>query len=144
MSIQDTLRKNMFEAKKDGDVSKANILSMVMSSIKNEEINKGKELTDDEQIQIIRKETKKLVESYELFTASGRKDLADNEKYQLEVLNTYLPQLMSEEDIRTKVKEIIDNAPKKDMGVVMGLVMKELKGKADGNAVNKIVKELLS
>ena len=144
MSIQDTLRKNMFEAKKVGDVSKANILSMVMASIKNDEINKGKELTDEEQIQIIRRETKKLTEAYEMFTASGRKDLADNEKYQLEVMNEYLPQLMSEEEIRVKVKEIIDNAPKKDMGNVMGMVMKELKGKADGNTVNKIVKELLS
>lgn len=146
MSLIDTLRKDMFEAKKNGQADKATILGMAISSINNFKIETQKELTDEDVISVLRKEEKKLKESYDQFSTNGRDDLAKVEKLQLEVIQSYLPKLMSEEEIEVVVKAKVlqlGDVTVRDMGKVIGAVMVDLKGKADGVIVNAVVKKVL-
>ncbi len=147
MSLLDTLRKDMFEASKTKDIGKADILKMAMASVKNQEVEVGKSLSDEEIVAVLRKESKKVADSIEQFKAMGRDDLLDKEQYQLEILESYLPQLMSKEDIEVVVKQKIADlgvSSVSDMGRVMGVVMGELKGKADGGLVKDVVQEVLN
>jgi uncharacterized protein len=146
MSIIDSIRKDMFEARKSGQVVKSEILGMALASIKNVEIDKG-ELNEEQVVEIVRKEVKKLEDAYNQYMSGGREDLAKKEKEQLETLNVYVPALMSEEDVKTVVLKVLESMPTatmSEMGMVMGTVMKELKGKADGTTVNNVVKEVLA
>jgi hypothetical protein len=147
MSLTDTLRKDMFGAIKDGAKDESEILKMALASIKNAQIESDKELTDKDVQKILRSEVKKIKDSIEQFEKMKRDDLVAKEVIQLEVLQSYLPQPMSEDEVRkvveAKIKEL--NAESmKDMGKVMGAVMKELEGKADGNTVKDIVQNILS
>lgn len=137
----------MFEASKTKDIGKADILKMAMASVKNQEVEVGKSLSDEEIVAVLRKESKKVADSIEQFKAMGRDDLLDKEQYQLEILESYLPQLMSKEDIEVVVKQKIADlgvSSVSDMGRVMGVVMGELKGKADGGLVKDVVQEVLN
>lgn len=143
----DTLRKDMFEASKAKDIGRADILKMAMASIKNQEVEIQRNLDDDEVIAVLRKESKKIADSIEQFKAMGRDDLLEKEQYQFEVLESYLPQLMSRDDIEAVVeKKVADLGVSSvtEMGKVMGVVMNELKGKADGGLVKDIVQKVLS
>lgn len=143
----DTLRKDMFEASKAKDIGRADILKMAMASIKNQEVEIQRDLDDDEVIAVLRKESKKIADSIEQFKRMGRDDLLEKEQYQFEVLETYLPQLMSRDDIEAVVeKKVADLGVSSvtEMGKVMGVVMNELKGKADGGLVKDIVQKVLS
>jgi len=134
-------------ASKEGQTSKADILKMSLAEIKNTEISSDKELTDQDVELLLRKEVKKIQDSIAQYTEMGRTDLVENEKSQLEVLNKYLPELMGEEEVEAIVKTKIEElgaTDKRDMGRVMGTVMKELNGKADGGMVKNIVDKLLS
>jgi uncharacterized protein YqeY len=147
MSLDQDIRKDMFNASKSGSVLESDILKMVLAAIKNEEIANGEKLTDGNIIKVIRKESKKIEDSINEYTKMNRTDLVEKEKVQLEILQKYLPALMEESEIREVVKKVIteSNASSlKEMGVVMGIAMKELNGKADGNTVKNIVQELLS
>lgn len=146
MSLFETLRKDMFEAKKNNLVEKANILGMAIASINNYKIESQKDLTDEDVIQVLRKEEKKLKESFEQFSANGREDLAKVEKLQLDVISSYLPQLMSKEDVEKIVKEKISelgDVTIRDMGKIVGSIMAEYKGKVDGGLVSTVVKNVL-
>lgn len=146
MSLVDSIRKDMFLASKEGFVEKSDILKMALASIKNAEIEKGDSLDDSEIEKILRKEVKKIKDSIEQFEKMGREDLLEREKAQLEVLQSYIPELMSEEDVRTFVKGKIQELnvqDKRDMGRLMGAVMKEIGSKADGGIVKSVVDSLL-
>ena len=147
MSLEDQIRKDMFKASKEGLSFDIQILKIALASIKNEEIKKGEKLEDTEVEKILRAEVKKIKDSIAQYEQMGRNDLVEEEKKQLTVLEKYLPELMSEEDVRkvieAKVSELgISSA--NDMGKLMGIVMKELNGKADGAVVRQIVQEILS
>lgn len=147
MSLAETIRKDMFQASKDGQTDKSDILKMSLASIKNAQIEVEEELTDTDIEKILRKEVKKIKDSIEQFGKMQRDDLVAKEKSQLEVLEAYLPELMSEEDVRKVVEEKIEQLGAKDMrdmGKVMGTVMKELEGKTDGNVVKNIVQQILA
>jgi len=136
----------MFTASKEGRIDEANILKMAIASIKNAEIEAGKELEDSEVEKILRKETKKISDAIEQYEKMGREDLLNTEKTQLEVLNRYLPQLLSTEEVTEVVKKKIAElgvSEMKDMGRVMGAVMAEVGSKTDGNTVKNIVSEIL-
>jgi len=146
MSLTDTLRKDMFKAIKDGQKDQSEILKIALASIKNVQIESEKELTDKDIQKILRGEVKKIKDSIEQFNKMQRDDLVARETIQLEGLQSYLPQTMSEDEgrkvVQAKVKEL--NAESmRDMGKVMGVVMKELEGKADGNTVKNIVQDVL-
>ncbi len=147
MSFLDDIRKDMFLATKEGKTERSDILKMVLASAKNYEIEVGKTLEDSDVEKILRKEVKKVKDSIDQFEKMGRDDLVSREKVQLEVLEAYLPELMSEEEVKTFVKGKIaelDIKDKRDMGRLMGAVMKEIGGKTDGNMVKSVVDTLLS
>jgi uncharacterized protein YqeY len=146
MSLLEDIRKDMLEATKSGDTNASSILKMVIASIKNEEINIGKELTDEEVVKLLRREVKKIEDSISQFTTGNRLDLVEKEKSQLEVIEKYLPSLMSEEDIRKVVEAKVSElgvTDMKDMGRVMGVVMKELGDRADGRVVKEVLEGIL-
>ena len=147
MSLLETIKKDMIEASKKGDVDSTNILKLAISSIKNEEIAKGSKLSDEEILKVLRKEESKIKDSIAEFTKMGRKDLIERESKQLKVISSYLPKLISREEIEKVVSKIVADTHAeglKSMGAVMGIVMKELQGKADGSTVKEVVQEFLS
>lgn len=146
MSLIDTFRKDMISATKDGNTDKLDILKLALASMINAQKAASEELKDVDFEKILRKEVNKVKDSIEQFSAIGRMELANREKRQLEVLESYLPKEMSSEDVAKIVKRIISEIKpegSKDMGRVMGVVMKEVAGKADGNVVKEIVLEHL-
>ena len=147
MSLLETIRKDMIEASKKGDVDSTNILKLAISSIKNEEIAKGSKLSDEEVLKVLRKEESKIKDSIAEFTKMGREDLIARESKQLKVISSYLPKLMSREEIEKVVSKVVADTHVeglKSIGAVMGIVMKELQGKADGSTVKEVVQEFLS
>ena len=147
MSLLETIKKDMIEASKKGDVDSTNILKLAIASIKNEEIAKGSKLSDEEILKVLRKEESKIKDSIAEFTKMGRKDLIERESRQLKVISSYLPKLMSREEIEKVVSKIVADTHAeglKSIGAVMGIVMKELQGKADGSTVKEVVQEFLS
>lgn len=105
------------------------------------------EVSDEAAMKIVMKLHKQRMETYELYVQQGRNDLAEEEKYQAEVIEAYLPEMMSEEDIRTAAAEAIaasGASGPQDMGKVMGILTKSLAGKADGKVISNVVKALLN
>jgi hypothetical protein len=147
--IFEKISKDYIQAMKNRDSLRILVLSYIKSVIKYREIEnreKKKELTDDDVKEVISKEVKKREEAIEMYKTGGREDIVHKEEEELKVLKEYIPVQMSEEEIREKVKEIIQKVGascEKDFGRVMKEVMVELKGKADGNLVKKIVEESL-
>ena len=144
--IKDELKQSMLAR----DALKTSVLRMVISAVGYYEIQKGGagyEATDEDVLSVIQKEVKQHRDSIEQFSAAGRQELADKETKELGILQAYLPAEMGEGDIR----KLIDDAIKKsgalsmsDIGKVMGILMPQVKGKADGGLVSKLVKESLS
>jgi uncharacterized protein YqeY len=122
-------------------------LSKDEPGLKEEELVEKSELTDEEVIQVVSSEIKKRKESILEFEKGERQDLVEQEKKEIEVLKKYLPEQLSEEEIKKLVKEAIEKTGVKeikDMGKIMAELMPQIKGKADGTTVSKIVKELLA
>lgn len=148
MSKQD-LQNELKESMLARDELKTSVLRMLLSAINYYEINKGGagyEATDEDVLSVIQNQAKQRKDSIEQFEKGQRQDLADKEKKELELLQKYLPEQMSEDQVRTIVKETIEQTgatSMQDMGKVMGALMPKLKGKADGGLVSKIVKEEL-
>jgi len=147
MGLKAQLLQDMKEAMKAKDKVRLSTIRMINSLIKNAEIEKRGELTDDEIIQLLMKYAKQRKEAIEMYEKGGRQDLVEKEKAELAVVESYLPKQMSEEEIRELVKEAIEatgaSSPK-DIGKVMQHVMPKVKGRADGSVVNKIVREMLA
>lgn len=121
-------------------------ISKEKPDLKEADLDKESRLTDEEILEVIASEAKKRKESIAEFEKGGRQDLVKKEKAELEVLQKYLPEQMSEAEIKKLVKEAIDKVgakEMKDMGKVMAELMPKIKGRADGQLVSKIVKELL-
>lgn len=115
--------------------------------LKEKELEKESQLTDEEIIEVVFSETKKRKESIEEFKKGGRADLVEKEKAEAKVLQKYLPEQLSEKEIEKIAKEAIEKVgveSTKDIGKVMGALMPKLKGKADGSVASRIVKELLT
>jgi hypothetical protein len=147
MSLLEQIRKDMLTALKSGEKDKSQTLKMVMATIKNAQIESEEELTDEEVEKILRKETKKIEDSIEQYQKMERDDLVEKEKQDLEIIEAYLPELMTEEEISKVVEQKIEQlgaTDMRDMGKVMGTVMNELNGRADGNTVKNIVQSMLA
>jgi len=141
------ISKDLVEAQKARDEVKVSTLRMLSAAIKNAEIAKGGELTDEEVMVQIAKGAKQHRESIDAYERGGRTDLVDKEKAELAVLQKYLPAQMGEAELGQIVDEVIksvDASSPADMGRVMGAVMAKVKGQADGNAVSALVKSRLS
>lgn len=148
MSILDRVHQDYTQALKSGNSIKVDILRILRSSLQNAQIQKGHEnpLSDSEQQKIIQSEVKKLKDAMEQYEKAGRSELAEREKNQLDVVMKYMPKQLSEDEVRTIVKEVMKESGaenKSQMGVVMGTVMGKISGKADGSVVKEIVMEEL-
>ena len=143
----DQLQEELITAMKAGDKPRMTGLRNIIGKLKASQIDKGEELTGDESLKILKSAAKQLKESVEQYKKGGRDDLAEKELFELSLLEKYLPEQISEGKIRDAVKNTIQSSnaeSMQDMGRVMGLLMKELAGTADGKLVQKIVQEELS
>ena len=146
MSLFDTLQNDMYAAMKNGDQHKTGTLRVALSTLKDKKIEKREDLTDVEAIKIIQNLVKQRKEAADIYKENGRNDLMENENAELEILNAYLPQMMSEDDLRILVQKVVDDtgaSSLSDIGKVMPEVMKQSAGKADGKMAQSIVRELL-
>ena len=143
----DQLQEELITAIKAGDKPRMTGLRNIIGKLKASQVDKGEELTGDESLKILKSAAKQLKESVEQYQKGGRDDLADKESFELSLLEKYLPKQLSEGKIRDAVKNTIQSSgaeSMQDMGRVMGLLMKELTGTADGKLVQEIVQEELS
>lgn len=143
--INDDIKAAMLAREKD----KLNALRAVKSAILLAKTQKGatEEISEEGEIKILKQLVKQRQDSADMYKQQNREDLYQEEKMQLDIISTYLPQMMSEEEVESKLKEIIATggfAGMKDMGKVMGQATKAFAGKADNKMVSDIVKKLLS
>ena len=146
MSLLDMIQSDMYAAMKSGDKHKTGTLRVALSTLKDKKIEKREDLTEVEAIKIIQNLVKQRKEAAEIYKENGRNDLMENEKAELEILNAYLPKMMSEDDLRVLVKKVVEETGASglsDIGKVMPEVMKQSAGKADGKMAQSIVRELL-
>lgn len=143
--ISDNLPKLINEALKQGDELKVSTLRLLSSALHYASIDK-KDMKQEDELEVVRKEAKKRREAIEAYEKANAKERAEKEKKELEILTSFLPKELSEEEINKKVKELLSSqniTGKSDFGRAMGLVMKELKGKANGEVVAKAVQNYL-
>ena len=143
----DQLQEELKIALKAGEKAKMMGLRNIIGKIKAAQIDKGETLTYEESLKILKTAAKQLKESLDQYRKGGRDDLAEKEAFELTLLEKYLPEQLSEEQIRQTVKNIVKNTGAgsiQDMGKVMGATMQELAGSADGKIVQNIVQEELS
>lgn len=147
MSLKETLANDLKSAMKEKDVIRKNTVQMVRSSVLQYEKDNLKELGDDGVLDIIAKELKKRRDVLPEYEKSGREDLISDIKREIDILLTYLPKQLTEEELTQIVKEAIEETGAtsvKDIGVIMKVVMPKTKGRADGKAINGIIRQLLA
>lgn len=147
MSIQAKLMDDMKAAMKAGDKLRLETIRGIRSQMKNYEIDKGHPLTEEDEIQVLLSAAKKRRESIEQFRQVNRLDRAAEEEKELEIIQSYLPKQMSEDEILSLVNQVIQEVgatSSRDMGKVMGKIMPQIKGKADGKVVQGIVQQKLA
>ncbi len=143
------IKADLTEVLKAGDAVSALTLRYLLAEVHNAEIAKGKDavLTEEELVQVLQKQAKQRRESIEAYQKGDREDLVVKEQRELEVIQSYLPEQMGEEEIRKIVEEAVSAIGAsgiQDMGKTMSEVMAKVKGKADGSVVSRLVKEKLS
>lgn len=142
-SLADRLRAAMNDARKHRDQARTLLLSTILADIKNRDIELGHTPTDDETADVLRRGIKKRKESVEVYEKAGRAQAAATEAAEIKALEEFLPAAIAPDEIRAAVRGAIA-AGASDMGKVMGAVMPEFKGRADGKLVNQIVREELA
>ena len=148
--LKDQLKNQLKESMLARDGLRTSVIRFVLTGITYYEINKGGagyEATDEDVLAVIQKEVKQRKDSIEQFEKAGRQDLADKEKAELAILESYLPEQMGEEEVRKLVEEAVATtgaSSPQEIGKVMGALMPKVKGKADGGMVSRLVKEALS
>lgn len=148
MSLRNKISDDLKLAFKEGRGLEVQVLRMVSAALQNKEIEKKggggeKELSDEEVLEILRRELKKRQEAAGLYRQGNRLELAEAEEKEAEVIIKYLPKQMSDEDVEKKVDEILSGLEEKNFGDVMKAVMAELKGKVDGKKLAEIIKAKL-
>lgn len=146
MSLKEILLSDLKGAMKAKDAIRLNIIRRLNSEIKNQEINLKKELDDDAIVSIISTLIKKGNEAIELFNKGNRADLSEKEQEEVEILKKYLPEQVSEADLRLRIQEVIKELGAEsqgDLGRVMKILVPEFKGRADNKLVKNIVGEFL-
>jgi uncharacterized protein YqeY len=146
VTLLSTLNDDMKTAMKAKDKETLQVIRMLKASIQNEQIKKGADLDADEELTVLSREMKQRRDSLTEFEKADRDDLAEKVKGEIAIVEKYLPAQLDEAEIRAIVAGAIEKTgatSSKEFGKVMGAVMPQVKGKADGNQVNGIVKELL-
>ena len=146
MSLLKNITDDMYLSMKSGDKEKANTLRTLISKLKDRQIKLRKDISDEEALKIIKTLVKQRKESAEIYSKAGREELAQKENFEISILDNYLPNLMSEEDVLSLIKKIVNETNAKDLsdiGKVMPLVMQRGEGKVDGKIANSILRSLL-
>lgn len=148
MSLKNILQNDLKEAMKAKNIFLRDTLrNGIMSPIKQIEVDERRELSDADILKIIQKGIKQREDSIEQYRAGNREDLIEKEQNEIDILLNYLPKQLSDDELESKIKEIVEslNAQSmKDMGKVMGVATKSLSGSADGKRISAMVKSLLS
>lgn len=148
MSLLEQLNSDMKLFMKNREKDKLIVIRMVKASLQNEAIKLKKDsLTGDEELTVLSREIKQRKDSLHEFSKANRLDLVDKVQKEIDILDVYLPEQLSEEELQTIVKETITEtgaSSKADMGKVMSAIMPKVKGKADGAVINRLVSEQLS
>ena len=147
MSLKDRLTEDLKQAMRQGDERRKSTIRLVRAEITNAEIERGRELGDDEVLAVIAKQAKQRRESVAEFVKGGRQDLVDQEEEELKILLSYLPAQMSRDEIEVAARQVIAEVgatSMAQMGEVMRRLMSQLKGKVDGSLVNQVVREILT
>ncbi len=146
MNLKEQIINDLKEAMKAQDSMKLNTLRMMKTEITNFEVSGADKVAGDEEVlTILKRGVKQRKEAAEGFEKGGNQEAADKEKAEIEILESYLPEMMSEDAVKEVVQAVIDemSATQADFGKVMGAAMGRLKGQADGTVVSKVTKELL-
>lgn len=149
MSLKERLTEDMKQAMKDKEAGKLrlSVIRMVRANIKNVEIDRKTELSDDEVLDVVAKEVKMRRDALEEYQKADRSDFVESLKQEISILEQYLPEQLSEAEVRSLVTEVVVSTQAlspKDMGKVMAALMPKVKGRADGKLVNAIVREMLN
>jgi hypothetical protein len=137
------LQGDLITARKAQDKPRTLLLGTILADLKNRRIELQRDLGDEEVLEVLRRGIKRRRESLEMYTSGNRADLADKERGEIELLQAYLPAQVGEEQIRAAVRAAIAGGAA-NMGAVMGKVVPQFKGRAEGSAINAIVREELS
>ncbi len=140
------IQKDLVAAVKSKDKPTISTLRMLLSALKNAELEEREQLTEDLELAVLSSYARRVKESIEEFTKGERNDLVVKEKAELEIVMRYLPEQLGEEEIEAEVKKVIEEIGAegpRDIGRVMGEMMKRFKGRVDGKSVNRIVTGLL-
>ena len=147
MVLYEKIQSDMYSAMKQGEKEKASTLRTVLAKLKDKQIDTREPLSEKDEIKVLQTLVKQRKESIDLYQKGGRSELAEAESFELEIINTYLPEMMNEDDVRKLIEEIIEQTSAQsmaDLGKVMPQIMKQGKGLIDGKTAQRIVSELLS
>lgn len=147
MALKDRILEDFKQAMKQGDKENLSTLRMLKSAIQNREIELGEDLDDEEVQEVLSKEAKSRRESIEQFEEGGRPERAEKERQELELIEQYLPEPLSDEELDRMIEGVIEEVGAEDpsdLGAVMGQIMPQVGGRADGGEVKERVREKLS
>ncbi len=146
MGLKESITSDLKQAMLARDKGRTSTLRLLIAAIRNAEIEKRRELSEDELIEVVNREVRKRKEAIAEFEKGDRPDLVDKEKKELEILKDYLPEQIPVEELRKMIGKLIDEtgaSSEKDLGKVMSKIMPIVKGRADGKMVNQLVREML-
>ena len=146
MSLSEQIQKDMYTAMKNGEKDKTVTLRSALSKLKDKRIDKRDDLSEQEELQVIKTMVKQRYESIEMYEKGGRDDLVAKEKTELEILETFLPQMISAEELGTLINAVIAETgatSMSDIGKIMPEVMKRSAGRADGKLAQSLVRDKL-
>jgi uncharacterized protein YqeY len=147
MSLIARIEDELAAARRDRDAERRDALSLILSQLRSAEKELQRPLHDEEELQVLQRERKKRVEAAEAFRAGRREEQAESEERELEVLEEFMPEPLSEEEIETIIDDAIAECGAtsiRDLGRVMADVMPQVAGRADGSAVSQLVREKLA
>ena len=146
MVLYEKIQSDMYTAMKAGEKEKASTLRTVLAKLKDKQIDTREPLSEKDEIKVLQTLVKQRKESIDLYQKGGRSELAEAESFELEIINTYLPEMMNEDDVRKLIEEIVEETGAQsmaDLGKVMPQIMKQGKVLIDGKTAQRIVSEML-
>ncbi|GGE47192.1 hypothetical protein GCM10011391_27530 [Pullulanibacillus camelliae] len=147
MSLLDQLATDMKQAMKQKDKERLSTIRMLKSSLQNEAIHQGKDLSEDDILVVLSRELKQRKDSLQEFEQAGREDLADKVTNEIKVIEGYMPKQLSDDELSQMIDQAVQEvgaSSKSDMGKVMQVIMPQVRGRADGSKVKNLVQARLS
>jgi uncharacterized protein YqeY len=147
MTLVPRIEEDLKAARLARDTDRRDALSLLLNALRAAQKELGRALTEEESLQVLQRERKRRLEAAEAFRAAGREEQAEDEEYELEVLEEFMPEPLSEEELEEIIDDVISEVGAtsiRDLGRVMAAVMHQVSGRADGSTVNQLVKEKLA